>query len=120
MTINNKNIDKLDLEVNKKIKTSLSIISDIKNASKIKNKILNTQNLGIIKTRPHNINTINDVGIFHSQYRVPLSLLKNTKAEIDRLIKTEIIRKSNSKYAFLAFPILKKNGNIRIVVDYRK
>jgi hypothetical protein len=46
-------------------------------------------------------------------------MFQATKEEITRLKGLGIIRDSNSVYASPAFPIKKKNGEIRLVVDYR-
>jgi hypothetical protein len=46
-------------------------------------------------------------------------MIDPVKKEIEKLESLNIIRKSTSTYASPAFPIFKKNGTIRIVVDYR-
>ena len=53
-------------------------------------------------------------------YTVPLKIIEDTRKEIDKLKKLGIIRNSKSNFCSPAFPILKKNGNIRLVVDYRQ
>ncbi|KAG0431176.1 Retrovirus-related Pol polyprotein from transposon gypsy [Dictyocoela muelleri] len=53
-------------------------------------------------------------------YRIPLGILKQTKDEIKRLIDLKIIQKSSSPFNSPALPILKRNGNVRLVIDYRK
>ena len=40
--------------------------------------------------------------------------------EIDRLLKENVIRKSNSPIASPAFLIRKKDGSLRLIVDFRK
>lgn len=50
---------------------------------------------------------------------IPTKLYQRTKAEIQRLENLGIIRKNHSEYACTAFPILKRNGDIRLIVDYR-
>ncbi|KAG0440595.1 Retrovirus-related Pol polyprotein from transposon [Dictyocoela muelleri] len=47
-------------------------------------------------------------------------MLENVNKEIQYLLENKIIRKSNSKYSFPAFPILKSNGRVRLVIYYRK
>lgn len=56
----------------------------------------------------------------HTSYRVPYSLVPAVKEHIEKLIKLKIIRKSNSSVSSPAFVIRKKNGDIRLVTDYRK
>lgn len=52
-------------------------------------------------------------------YSVPALLMDKTVKEINRILRLSIIRKSERNYGSAAFPILKKNGEIRLVVDYR-
>ncbi|MGL5709110.1 MAG: reverse transcriptase domain-containing protein [Aeromonas sp.] len=71
-------------------------------------------------------------GIFHEiiikshnpiqchEYPIPQKLRKKTLDELQRLVTEKIIRPSNSRYASPAYPILKRNNDIRLVVDYRK
>ncbi|KAG0442502.1 Retrovirus-related Pol polyprotein from transposon gypsy [Dictyocoela muelleri] len=40
--------------------------------------------------------------------------------EINNLVSLNIIRASKSPYSSPAFPIIKRNGKIRLVIDYRK
>ncbi|KAI5188004.1 hypothetical protein NEHOM01_2485, partial [Nematocida homosporus] len=53
-------------------------------------------------------------------YAVPLRLLEPVKEEIDRLLKEGCIRPAKTKYySSPAFVIRKRNGKVRMVVDYR-
>ncbi len=52
-------------------------------------------------------------------YRVPILLRDKVNNEIQKLLDLKIISKSNSNFISPAFPILKKNGEIRLVVDFR-
>lgn len=52
-------------------------------------------------------------------FRISLGLKQKVEDEIQKLLKDDIIRRSQSQYASAAFPILKKNGKIRILVGYR-
>lgn len=53
-------------------------------------------------------------------YKVPVKSKKAFDDEITRLLELGIIRKSRSRYVSPAFSIMKKNGNVRLVVDYRE
>jgi hypothetical protein len=88
-----------------------NIIKEFKESSK---------GLGNIQGVEHKINTRVETAIRCKPYRVPLNIMKETRNELNKLIENGIIRKSNSEYCSPAFPILKKNGNVRIVVDYRR
>ena len=50
---------------------------------------------------------------------MPLKLREKVEDEIKRLINLNIIRPSKSTTVSRAFPVLKKDGGIRLVVDYR-
>lgn len=53
-------------------------------------------------------------------YPIANSLFQAIKKEIKRLIDLKIIRESSSKFASPAFGTLKKDGSIRLLIDYRK
>lgn len=42
------------------------------------------------------------------------------KEELEKLISSGAIRKSRSPFSSPAFPIRKRNGQIRLVIDYRE
>ena len=52
--------------------------------------------------------------------RVPLAIKEAIETEVQRLIDTNLVTKSKSAWAFPLVPIKKKDGSIRICVDYRK
>ena len=56
---------------------------------------------------------------FSTGYPIPESKKEEIRNEIQRLADLNIIRKSTSDFYSPAFGILKKSGEIRIVVDYR-
>ncbi|MGL5708363.1 MAG: reverse transcriptase domain-containing protein, partial [Aeromonas sp.] len=76
--------------------------------------------LGTIKGVFHEISTIPHKPIQSRGYPIPQKHRDKTLAELDLLLSQNIIRPSNSKYASPAYPILKRNDEIRLVVDYRK
>ncbi|KAG0420219.1 Retrovirus-related Pol polyprotein from transposon opus, partial [Dictyocoela roeselum] len=51
---------------------------------------------------------------------VPINMREQTKGEIKRLLELNIIQKSDSPFNSPALPILKNNGTVRLVIDYRK
>ena len=53
-------------------------------------------------------------------YRVPDRLKPGVKAELEGLPESEIITPSNSPYAFPIVPVTKKDGSVRVCVDYRR
>ena len=52
-------------------------------------------------------------------YRVPYNLRTAVKEELDRLLRQGVIRRSTAETMSPAFLVKKKNGQIRIVVDFR-
>ncbi|KAG0430417.1 Retrovirus-related Pol polyprotein from transposon 17.6 [Dictyocoela muelleri] len=76
--------------------------------------------IGTIPNYEHTIRLTKDTIICRKPYRVPISLEEPVKIEIEKLMRLNIIRKSQSPFTSPAFPIKKRNGKISIVVDYRE
>lgn len=74
---------------------------------------------GLIPNFKHGIELKENKIIQLKEYNVPLKLRESVIKEINRLLDEKIIRKSNSQYSSPGFPIPKKDGSVRIVVDYR-
>ncbi len=64
------------------------------------------------------LNTENPITM--KPYNIHPRLINSMKEEIDRLLRLNIIRPSTSYFSSPAFPIMKKNQKVRLVVDYRK
>ncbi|MGL4373743.1 MAG: reverse transcriptase family protein, partial [Turicibacter sp.] len=89
----------------------------LKRVAQFKN---NNPLLGTIPNQKMEIK-LNSPNIVQSKpYPIPYALRNAVDLEIDRLLKEKIIRKSRSNYSSPAFPIIKRNKNIRLVVDFRK
>lgn len=67
----------------------------------------------------HEINTTGSP-VFQRMRRVPNSLKPTVKAKIDEMLAHGIIKESSSPYASPIVIVPKKNGEIRICVDYRQ
>lgn len=67
----------------------------------------------------HEINTEPSKFVALKQYPVPTKYIKSARKELQRLLKSKIIRKSKEGWSSPAFCLIKKNGDIRIAVDYR-
>lgn len=76
--------------------------------------------VGEIKGIEHSINLTDQKIINLAPYRIPPNIYRLVNEEIEYLKNHKIIRESKSKYSFPAFPIVKQNGRIRLVVDYRR
>lgn len=68
----------------------------------------------------HKINVTNTQPINIKPYPIPHALREETRKENAKLLRLQIIKESKSPYCSPAFPIHKKNGKIRLVIDYRK
>ncbi len=52
--------------------------------------------------------------------RLPLSLYETVKAHIKQLLDSKIIRESSSPYSSPIVVVMKKDGTLRLCVDYRR
>ena len=68
----------------------------------------------------HTIKLKETLRFFFSPYRVPFKIIDKLDEKIQELLKEGIIRRSNSPISSPAFLVLKPNGYIRFVVDFRK
>lgn len=75
--------------------------------------------LGTIPDQYMKIDLVDKTPIRKLPYPIPIQLLEPFKKEINRLLSLGIIQKSTSPYGASAFAILKRNSDIRLVVDYR-
>ncbi|KAG0419577.1 Retrovirus-related Pol polyprotein from transposon 17.6 [Dictyocoela roeselum] len=75
--------------------------------------------LGNIKKYEHSIELFDDFKLNKKEYSVPLGLQKEVKDHLDGLINDGVIKECFSKYISQTFVIRKKNGKIRLFVDYR-
>ncbi|KAG0435920.1 Transposon Tf2-6 polyprotein, partial [Dictyocoela muelleri] len=76
--------------------------------------------IGKIENYSHIIHLETNKLLKTTPFKIPLSIRDKTKEEIDRLLDLRIIQKSESPYNSPALPIYKRNGTIRLVIDYRK
>ena len=75
--------------------------------------------IGLTTAVEHNIRLTDDTPFRQPSRRIPPSDYADAKAHIEDLLRKEIIRESSSPYASPIVLVRKKNGNIRLTVDYR-
>ena len=75
--------------------------------------------LGKLDVLPHEIILKDSYSFSAKPFAFPERLRKATEEEIKRQLSEGIIRPSCSEFASRAFPVEKRNGQIRLVVDYR-
>ncbi|KAG0420252.1 Retrovirus-related Pol polyprotein from transposon [Dictyocoela roeselum] len=118
------NIDDGLKELVRKTKISTIVNPETYFSDKINNLIkeykIKNPEIERITGTSHQINLTSNDTIDLPSYRIPNSLREAVRKEVDYLIKNRIIRQSCSAYGFPVFPIVKKNGRIRVVIDYRK
>ncbi|KAG0436055.1 Retrovirus-related Pol polyprotein from transposon [Dictyocoela muelleri] len=83
-----------------------------------KNKKLN-KNIDEVAITCHKIPLIKEFNAIPKEYPVPLNLKERVNEHLKALIADGIIEEGYSNCISPAFVLLKKNGKIRLVVDYR-
>ncbi|KRH92767.1 putative LTR retrotransposon, partial [Pseudoloma neurophilia] len=77
-------------------------------------------NIGTIKNSIFKIELNNDNPVQCSEYPVPLSEREKLKDHLNKLMKQKIIDLSDSNFSSPAFTKKKPDGDIRLLIDYRK
>ena len=80
----------------------------------------NALDLGTCNIIPHQIRLKDDDPINLPFRRIAPNLVQEVKQQLDEMLRRGIIRKSCSPYASAIVPVRKKNGSIRICIDYRR
>ena len=76
--------------------------------------------IGKIGIFPHHIELKEKLGFRFSPYQIPIKLQRAVTEELKRLKDNSIIRPSFSSVVSPAFPVLKRDGSVRLVVDFRR
>ena len=77
--------------------------------------------IGCLPGPPYDLALSDTKPIHLRSFPVPHSLRKETRAEIDRMVRFGILKPIfTSTYAAPSFPIVKSNGSVCIVTDFRK
>lgn len=76
--------------------------------------------LGCTTRITHDIPLLNDTPVRQRHRRIPPSEYENVKEHINKLLATQIIRESSSPFASPIVLVRKKDGSIRLCVDYRQ
>ena len=80
----------------------------------------NENDLGYTETVKHKIPTINQVPVAQPYRRISPNQFQEAKDHIRRLLDGGIIRESHSPYAVPIVLVRKKDGSLRLCVDYRR
>ncbi|XP_052674670.1 uncharacterized protein LOC128156537 [Crassostrea angulata] len=76
--------------------------------------------MGYTSTVTHKIDTVDDKPVCQPYRRIPPSQSQEVKEHIQSLLDKNIITKSTSPYTSPIVVVRKKDGSIRLCVDYRK
>lgn len=76
--------------------------------------------LGYTETYKHRIPTTDDASVSQLFRRIPPTQYQEVKDHIQKLLKDDIIQESHSPYATPVVIVRKKDGSMRLCVDYRK
>ena len=76
--------------------------------------------IGCIPEIEHKISLLNETPIISKEYPLPIGLRETVRAELKKMTYNKIIRIIKLEYSSSAFPIKKKDGSIRMLVDYLK
>ena len=76
--------------------------------------------LGYTETVKHKIFTTDDIPVNQPFRRIPPGRYQEAKEHIQKLLSQGIIRESHSPYSSPIVLVRKKNGSLRMCVDYRK
>ncbi|KAG0420770.1 Retrovirus-related Pol polyprotein from transposon 17.6 [Dictyocoela roeselum] len=126
------NIDgtKYDVEIHDETNTfedeviSKTRVYEIKDYKKkiselIKNQKTRNPRIGNIKNAEHKIEVFDTLKLIKREYQVPIGLTEDVEEHLETLLKDGIITEKYSSFISPAFAIRKKNGKIRLIVDYR-
>lgn len=75
--------------------------------------------LGCTNLISHDIPLLDDIPVRQRYRRIPPSEYGAVKAHINQLLESQVIRESSSPYASPIVLVRKKNGSLRLCVDYR-
>ncbi len=76
--------------------------------------------IGYTEVVKHRIRTEDDIPVTQPYRRIPPNQYQEVKEHIQKLLDSSIIRESHSPYASPIVLVRKKNGSLRLCVDYRK
>ena len=76
--------------------------------------------IGICNRIKHRIDLITDIPFKQRHRRVPPSMIEEVRQHIEQLLAAKVIRPSKSPYTSNVVLVRKKNGKLRLCVDYRQ
>ena len=86
----------------------------------INNSGVLSKNLGVVKGHKHHIKLKNETPINVRQYRLPIAKREEACRQVDRMLKSKVIRPSTSPWNSPVVLAPKADGTLRFAVDLRK
>ena len=83
-------------------------------------RIFPDNDIGYIEVVEHKIRTEDDIPMTQPYRTIPPNQYQDVKDHIQTLLDNSILRESHSPYASPIVLVRKKNGSLRLCVDYRK
>lgn len=81
---------------------------------------VNESDLGCTNLISHDIPLVDDTPVRQRHRRIPPSEYETVRAHINQLLESQVIRESCSPYASPIVLVKKKDGSLRLCVDYRQ
>ncbi len=81
---------------------------------------MSTNKPGSTSLVKHSLSVNSPTPIWSPSYSIPLSYQEPFRLEIENMLELGVIEPSVSKWSSPPIPVKKKDGGIRIVIDFRK
>ncbi|KAG0436947.1 Transposon Tf2-6 polyprotein [Dictyocoela muelleri] len=120
ITIDGRTVELSECSTNPQSNTKIMINKEQQKLKTLIEKFNPKEEIGKFNGFKHKILLKSEPVIRVKNYQTPLNLIIKGNEMLNSLLKNNIIRKSSSLYCSPAFLIPKKNGNLRLVVDYSK
>ena len=109
--VNMKNVGKIDDKYRDKLVKLIETEDDI--------FMVKGDSIGCIRNGTHRIRTTDCIPVAQPYRRVVPTQLEGVKSQIDEWLREGIVSRSESEYASPLVVVKKKDGDIRLCVDYR-
>lgn len=129
VTVDESVFDRLEKKISKKIFDTVNINSNLAQEQDEKVRLLLQKHIDIFSKDDsdigdcdmikHRIDLIDDIPFKQRHRRIPPSMIDEVRKHIEELLSGGIIRKSKSPWASNVVLVRKKNGKLRLCVDYR-
>lgn len=113
--------------IEKKIREKVTNLEDVPESRLVeledllvKHQRVFREEIGVIENYQYKFKVKSKETFFKRPYVVPFALKEKVDKEIQRMLRYKIIERSNSQYNNPVVPVIKRNGEIRLVLDARQ